>query len=77
VGETDILGRAGYLLALTTKNLFCFEGFSYLLFEDSREHYFPKQPCEKETFEDSGLGVGLTKQALKLLCSVLPLDKKM
>jgi L-alanine-DL-glutamate epimerase-like enolase superfamily enzyme len=76
VGETDILGRAGHLLALTTKNLFCFEGFSYMLFEDSQGHHFPKQLCGKEIFKDPGLGVGLTNHGLKLLCSVLPADKK-
>ena len=76
VGETDILGRAGRYFAMTTRNLFCFEGFSYLLFEDSREDHFHRQNSGKDTFSDFGLGVKLAKQRLKPLCSLLPVNEK-
>jgi muconate cycloisomerase len=70
VGETDILDKAGRYFAMTTRNLFCFEGFSYLLFEDSKEEDFRKRSSGKDTSLNSGLGVDLAKQKLKLLCSI-------
>jgi L-alanine-DL-glutamate epimerase-like enolase superfamily enzyme len=70
VGETDILGEAGRYFAMTTRNLFCFEGFSHLLFEDSWEEHFQKRSSSKDTSSNSGLGVDLAKQKLKLLCSL-------
>ena len=72
VGETDILDKAGRYFAMTTRNLFCFEGFSHLLFEDSREEHFQKRSGGKDTSLNSGLGVDLAKQRLKLLCSLEP-----
>ena len=72
VGETDILDKAGRYFAMTTRNLFCFEGFSYLLFEDSREEHFQKRSSGKDTSLNSGLGVDLAKQRLELVCSVEP-----
>jgi L-Ala-D/L-Glu epimerase len=71
VGETDILGKAGGYFAMTTRNLFCFEGFSYLLFENSREEHVHRQKSGKDNFSDLGLGVRLAKQRLKPLCSLL------
>lgn len=70
VGETDILGRAGRYFAETTRNLFCFEGFSHLLFEDSWEEHFQKRSSSKETSLNYGLGVGSAKQRLKLIRSL-------
>ena len=70
VGETDILGRAGRYFAETTRNLFCFEGFSHLLFEDSWEEHFQKRSSSKERSLNSGLGVGSAKQRLKLIRSL-------
>ena len=72
VGETDILDKAGRYFAMTTRNLFCFEGFSYLLFEDSWEEHFQKRSSVKDTSLNSGLGVDLAKQRLKILCSLEP-----
>ncbi len=69
VGETDILGEAGRYFAMTTRNLFCFEGFSHLLFEDSWEEHFQKR-SSKETSLNSGLNVDPAKQRLNLLCSL-------
>jgi L-alanine-DL-glutamate epimerase-like enolase superfamily enzyme len=69
VGETDILGEAGRYFAMTTRNLFCFEGFSHLLFEDSWEEHFQKR-SSNDTSLNFGLGVDLAKQRLKLLCSL-------
>jgi L-alanine-DL-glutamate epimerase-like enolase superfamily enzyme len=70
VGETDILGEAGRYFGITTRNIFCFEGFSQLLFEDSWEEHFLKRSSSKDTSLNSGLGVDLAKQKLKLLCSI-------
>ena len=70
VGETDILGKAGKYFAMTTRNLFCFEGFSHLLFEDSWEEHPQRQRSVKEISLDFGLRVDLAKQRLKLLCSL-------
>jgi L-alanine-DL-glutamate epimerase-like enolase superfamily enzyme len=70
VGETDILGKAGRYFAMTTRNLFCFEGFSYLLFEDLLGEGPQTRERGKETSLNSGLGVDLAKQRLKLLCSL-------
>jgi L-alanine-DL-glutamate epimerase-like enolase superfamily enzyme len=70
VGETDILGKAGRYFAMTTRNLFCFEGFSHLLFEDSWEDHFQHRSSGKDTSLSTGLGVDLAKQRLKLLCSL-------
>ena len=70
VGETDILGKAGRYFAMTTRNLFCFEGFSHLLFEDSWEGHFQRRSGGKDTSLNTGLGVDLAKQRLKLLCSL-------
>jgi muconate cycloisomerase len=70
VGEIDILGRAGQYFAMTTRNLFCFEGFSHLLFEDSWEEHVGRQSSDEDNFSNSGLGVDLAKQRLKLLCSL-------
>ena len=70
VGETDILGKAGRYFAMTTRNLFCFEGFSHLLFEDSWEDHFQQRSSGKDTSLNTGLGVDLAKQRLKLLCSL-------
>jgi L-Ala-D/L-Glu epimerase / N-acetyl-D-glutamate racemase len=70
VGETDILGKAGRYFAMTTRNLFCFEGFSHLLFEDSREEHFQRRSSGKDTALNCGLGVNLAKQRLKLVCSI-------
>ena len=70
VGETDILGKAGRYFAITTRNLFCFEGFSHLLFEDSWEDHAGRQSSDEDNLSNSGLGVDLAKQRLKLLCSL-------
>ncbi len=70
VGETDILGRAGRYFASTTRDLFCFEGFSYLLFEDSWEEHFLKRSGRDDTSLNAGLGVDLAKQRLKLILSL-------
>jgi muconate cycloisomerase len=70
VGETDILGRAGQYFARTTRDLFCFEGFSYLLFEDSWEDHAGRQSSDEDNFSNSGLGVDLAKQRLKLIRSL-------
>jgi muconate cycloisomerase len=70
VGETDILGEAGRYFAMTTRNLFCFEGFSHLLFEDSWEEHVGRQSSDEDNFSNSALGVDLAKQRLKLLCSL-------
>jgi muconate cycloisomerase len=70
VGETDILGKAGRYFAMTTRNLFCFEGFSHLLFEDLLEGGSQTRESGKETSLNSGLGVDLAKQRLRLLCSL-------
>lgn len=70
VGETDILGRAGRHFAMTTRNLFCFEGFSHLLFEDSWDDHFLRKNDSKKAMSNPGLGVDLTKQRLKLICSL-------
>jgi L-alanine-DL-glutamate epimerase-like enolase superfamily enzyme len=72
VGETDILGKAGRYFAMTTRNLFCFEGFSQLLFEDSPEEHFQKRSGSNDTSLNAGLGVDLAKQRLELLCSLEP-----
>jgi L-Ala-D/L-Glu epimerase len=72
VGETDILDKAGRYFAMTTRNLFCFEGFSYLLFEDSPEEHFQKRSDSGDTSLNAGLGVNLAKQRLELLCSLEP-----
>jgi L-alanine-DL-glutamate epimerase-like enolase superfamily enzyme len=76
VGETDILGKAGRYFAMTTRNLFCFEGFSHLLFEDSWEGHFQRRSGGKDTSLNTGLGVDLAKQRLKPLCSILPVNEK-
>jgi len=72
VGETDILGKAGRYFAMTTRNLFCFEGFSQLLFKDSPEEHFQMRSGNDDTSLNAGLGVDLTKQRLELLCSLEP-----
>lgn len=71
VGETDILGKAGRYFAMTTRNLFCFEGFSYLLFEDSWGDKFLRENDSKEALLNPGLGADLTKQNLKLIYSLI------
>ena len=70
VGETDILGKVGKYFAMTTRNLFCFEGFSHLLFEDSWEEHLQTRSSDKEISLDFGLRADLAKQRLKLLCSL-------
>ena len=71
VGETSILGKAGQYFAMTTHNLFCFEGFSHLLFDNSWEnHLIEGQNKTKDTFSDFGLGFDLSDQTLKLMCSL-------
>jgi muconate cycloisomerase len=70
VGETDILGWAGEYFARTTRDIFCFEGFSYLLFRDSWEDHAGRQSSDEDNFSNSGLGVDLAKQRLKLIRSL-------
>ncbi|MGZ6276485.1 MAG: enolase C-terminal domain-like protein, partial [Syntrophales bacterium] len=70
VGETDILGKAGRYFAETTRNLFCFEGFSQLLFEDSWEEHLPRRSSSKNTTLNSNLRVDSAKQRLKLTRSL-------
>jgi len=69
-GETDIFGRAGQYFARTTRDLFCFEGFSYLLFKDSWEDHAGRQSSDEDNFSNSGFGVNLAKQRLKLIRSL-------
>ena len=63
VGETEILSSAGKYFALTTSNLKCFEGGSFLLFEDSWRN---SQIGTKRKDEDGtlkfGLGIGSANQ---------------
>ncbi len=70
VGETDILGKAGRYFAGTIRNLFCFEGFSQLLFDDSWEDHAGRQSSDEDDSLNSGLEVDLTKQRLKLIRSL-------
>jgi muconate cycloisomerase len=70
VGETDILGKAGQYFARTTRDLFCFEGFSYLLFKDSWEDHADRQSSGEDNFLNSGLGIDLAKQRFKLIRSI-------
>jgi len=70
VGETDILGRSGQYFAMTAKDLFCFEGFSHLLFENSWKNHIKKAAGEAELFPNFGLGVELKNQELILVCSL-------
>jgi L-alanine-DL-glutamate epimerase-like enolase superfamily enzyme len=71
VGETSILGKAGQYFAMTTHDLFCFEGFSHLLFENSWEnHLIERQSKTEDTFSDFGLGFDLSNQTLKPMCSL-------
>lgn len=70
VGETDILGRSGQYFAMTAKDLFCFEGFSHLLFENSWKNHIKNETGETELFSNFGLGVELTNQKLTLVCSL-------
>ena len=70
VGETDILSRAGQYFAMTTRDLFCFEGFSHLLFENSWKNHIKNQTGETDSFLQSGLGFELTNQKLKPVCSL-------
>ncbi len=66
VGETDILGRAGQYFAMTTSDLFCFEGLSHLLFENSWKDRLRRT----DSFINPGLGAELTNQTLKPICSL-------
>ncbi|MCX5844583.1 MAG: hypothetical protein NT022_12720 [Deltaproteobacteria bacterium] len=68
VGETAILGKAGLHFAMTTKNLFCFEGYSQLLFENSWKDYLNTQSAH--SFTNRGLGTELTDITLKPICSI-------
>jgi muconate cycloisomerase len=68
VGETSILSRAGKFFAMTTNNLFCFEGLSHLLFENSWKDQSKKQL--KDSFPSSGLGAELENIQLKPLFSL-------
>jgi L-alanine-DL-glutamate epimerase-like enolase superfamily enzyme len=68
VGETSILGKAGLHFAMTTKNLFCFEGYSQLLFEDSWKDFLNAQ--SENSFANCGLGVEPTDITSKPICSI-------
>lgn len=68
VGETDILGRSGQYFAMTVKNLFCFEGFSHLLFDNSWKNHTNNSARNAESFVNSGLGVELSNQELTSVC---------
>jgi L-alanine-DL-glutamate epimerase-like enolase superfamily enzyme len=70
VGETDILSKSGQYFAMTTRDLFCFEGFSHLLFENSWKNHIKNEARGTELFSNFGLGVKLTNQELKLVCSL-------
>ena len=70
VGETDILSRTGQYFAMTTREIFCFEGFSHLLFENSWQNHIKNKPVATDLFSNLGLGVKLTNQKLKLVCSL-------
>jgi L-alanine-DL-glutamate epimerase-like enolase superfamily enzyme len=70
VGETDILSRAGQYFAMTTRDLFCFEGFSHLLFDNSWKNHIKNQTGETDSFLQSGLGFELANQKLKPVCSL-------
>ena len=70
VGETDILGRSGRYFVMTTLDPFCFEGFSHLLFENSWKNQLKKAAGEAGLFSNFGLGVELTNQKLKPICSL-------
>ena len=70
VGETDILGRSGQYFAMTTRDLFCFEGFSHLLFENSWKNHIKDTTGATSSFSNFGLGVELTNQRLKTVCSL-------
>jgi muconate cycloisomerase len=73
VGETDILNKAGEYFAMTIPNLFCFDGFSSLLFKNSWEKDNIKTGGKINTiFSHFGLGGDLSDQSLKLLCSLTP-----
>jgi L-alanine-DL-glutamate epimerase-like enolase superfamily enzyme len=68
VGETDILSKAGLHFAMTTQDLFCFEGYSQLLFKNSWKDHLNTQ--SKDTFAHCGLGVEPTDITLKPICSI-------
>jgi muconate cycloisomerase len=70
VGETGILGRAGCHFVMTTNDPFCFEGFSHLLFENSWKDFLKNQSSGDDSFSNFGLGVELTNQKLKPICSL-------
>jgi L-alanine-DL-glutamate epimerase-like enolase superfamily enzyme len=65
VGETEILIQAGKAFALTTANLAYFEGYSFLLFENSwDESLFKIDSKPNNAFSNAGLGIGLAEQEL-------------
>ena len=70
VGETDILSRSGQYFAMTTRDLFCFEGFSHLLFDNSWKNNIKNETGATDLFSNFGLGVELTNQRLKPVCSL-------
>jgi L-alanine-DL-glutamate epimerase-like enolase superfamily enzyme len=70
VGETPILSRVGQYFAMTTSNLFCFEGISHLLFENSWKDQLKKQFEEEDPLASSNLGTELTNITLKPLFSL-------
>ncbi|MEN6321484.1 MAG: enolase C-terminal domain-like protein [Syntrophaceae bacterium] len=70
IGETDILSRSGQYFAMTTRDLFCFEGFSHLLFDNSWINHIKSENGEADPFSNNGLGVELTNQNLKFVCSL-------
>jgi muconate cycloisomerase len=73
VGETDILNKAGEYFAMTIPNLFYFEAFASLLFENGWEKGNIKKGDQgKLNFSNFGFKGDLTDQSLKLLCSLTP-----
>jgi muconate cycloisomerase len=68
VGETSILGKAGLHFAMTTQDLFCFEGYSQLLFENSWKDHVNTQ--SKDSFMNCGVGAEPTDITLKPICSI-------
>jgi len=70
VGETEILSTSGKYFAMTTQDLFCFEGFSHLLFDNSWINHIKSENGEADPFSNNGLGVELTNQNLKFVCSI-------
>lgn len=70
VGETAILDEATRRFAMTTSDLFCFEGFSHLLFDEQRGNGEGRGEHRRCGPSAAGLGAVAEERQMKLLGSL-------